>query len=132
MQLFFRLFFKSVRAVLGPLILAWDRIFSPKPMIRTSVQQQGADHKASKLILYHFEACPFCVRVRREIKRLGIPIEMREVKRNRSFHDELMAGGKNFQVPCLRIQDPTQARWMYESAEINRYLQAEFGHRQLG
>jgi hypothetical protein len=35
---------------------------------RTPEAQAIADHKTVSLVLYQFEACPFCVKVRRGIK----------------------------------------------------------------
>jgi glutathione S-transferase len=76
--------------------------------------------------LYHFEACPFCLKVRREIKRLGLSVELRDIKRSRVFHDQLMKGGGEYQVPCLKIPGQPE-QWMYESSDINAYLNSRFG-----
>lgn len=118
---------KAIRAILKPVLLFLDSVTSPKPMTRTPDAQAKVDLEATKLSLYHFEACPFCIRVRRVIRRLALPIELRDVKKNKAFDKELVAGGGRFQVPCLRIvSDDGGVRWLYESAEINKYLEERF------
>lgn len=115
------------RAVMKVLILAYDRLLAPAPMQRPAEKQRLVDQETAQLALYHFEACPFCVKVRRHIRRLGLKIEMRDVKINRAFDKELVQGGGKFQVPCLRISKPGSAdQWMYESSEINAYLNSRF------
>jgi glutathione S-transferase len=50
-------------------------------------------------------------------------LEFKDVLNSQQAHDELMAGGKDYQVPCLRIsrQDGT-FEWLYESDAINAWL----------
>jgi len=79
------------------------------------------------LTLYQLEACPFCVKVRREMKRLSIQMPIRDVGKDPGAQQELMAGGKIDQVPCLKIEAPNSpVQWMYESSDINAYLQKRF------
>jgi len=79
------------------------------------------------LVLYQYEACPFCVKVRRSLKRHVLNIETRDVKRNGVAREELLAGGGELQVPCLRIAEGDEDyRWMYESSDIIRYLEERF------
>jgi len=61
------------------------------------------------------------------VKRHALNIETRDVKRNRIAREELLAGGGELQVPCLRIEEGDGGcRWMYESADIIRYLEGRF------
>ncbi|MFL5813519.1 MAG: glutaredoxin family protein, partial [Bdellovibrionia bacterium] len=77
--------------------------------------------------LYQFEGCPFCVKVRREIKRLGLNIEYRDILKNPTWEHEMIQGGGQRQVPCLRIQrEDGNVQWLYESSDINRYLIERF------
>jgi glutaredoxin len=117
-----------VRLILGALILFYDRTFLPQAVSRDPARQALLENEAKGLVLYHFEACPFCVKVRRHIGRLGVPIEFRDVKRDKAFDKELVAGGGKFQVPCLRIEEgsPGNYRWLYESSDINEYLSQKF------
>lgn len=118
---------KLIRAILSALILTWDRLFVPKGPNRSAEEQRTVDEQTSKLKLYQFEGCPFCVKVRRQIKRLGLNIEFREVLDSAAFEQELIRGGGQRQVPCLRIEkDDGSVQWLYESSDINSYLAERF------
>ncbi len=57
----------------------------------------------------------------------GLKIETRDVKRNDTAREALLAGGGDLKVPCLRIEGSEGAfEWMYESSEIVNYLDARF------
>lgn len=116
-----------IRAILRVVILFFDRLFAPTPEVRSVEAQAKVDAECAGLALYHFEACPFCVRVRRHITRRNLKIDLRDVKRNREFDKELVKEGGKFQVPCLKITDSNSApKWLYESADIIEYLDKRF------
>lgn len=116
-----------VRAILGALILFLNWVFTPKSLKREVSEQALVDAQTKKLTLYHYKACPFCVKVRRAIKRNGLNIETRDAKRSEEFKAELLAGGGILKVPCLRIEeDNGEVRWMYESGDIIAYLNERF------
>lgn len=97
-------------------------------MVRDQAAQDAVDAQTANMALYQFEACPFCVKVRRQIRRLALNIELRDAKNNAAFRDELLTEGGKIKAPCLRIQDGADnVRWMYESSAINAFLKAEFG-----
>jgi glutathione S-transferase len=80
------------------------------------------------LTLYILEYCPFCHRVLDTVEELGLKIPTKETSRDRGARAELIAGGGMSQVPCLRIEKPDgTVEWMYESADIVRYLRGRFG-----
>ena len=85
---------------------------------------KGADAKG--LILYHFEGCPYCQLVRDAVERLGIQLEMRDVRMNSAHMSELQAARGRSTVPVLRIQDEGPERWMPESLDIVAYLEKRF------
>jgi len=75
------------------------------------------------LTLYHFRGCPYCRRVERALRELGIEIGKRNILSNRDNEAELIQGGGKRQVPCLRIRRQSQPdEWLYESSAIVRYL----------
>ena len=117
---------KVIRWLLGRLILLGNFIFSPRGVERSVEQQQQVDNKAAKLALYQFEACPFCVKVRRAMKRQSVKIELRDAKTDQQSRQELELGGGRIKVPCLRIEDEQGVLWMYESSDIVNYLEKEF------
>ena len=116
-----------IRFVLGRLILFFNWLFTPRSVLRAPEAQAAIDAQTASLVLYQYEACPFCVKVRRAMKRHALTIETRDVKRNQIAREELLAGGGELQVPCLRIEEGDQGyRWMYESTDIIRYLEGRF------
>ena len=117
---------RAVRMILGPILLLLDALFQPSAIVRTAAAQAQVDSEAAHLKLYQFQACPFCVRVRRGMKRLALPIETRDTKRNDQWREELLAEGGSPKVPCLRIEGEGEVRWLYESKAINEYLESRF------
>lgn len=80
-----------------------------------------------RLALYHFEGCPYCVMVRREIDRLGIEVELRDIHRDAQHRADLIAARGRRTVPVLRIVSPDGTeRWLPESRDIIRILQASY------
>jgi glutathione S-transferase len=61
------------------------------------------------------------------MKRQSLTIATRDVKRSVTAREQLLAGGGNLKVHCLRIEDVQgQVEWMYESSDIIRYLDERF------
>jgi glutaredoxin len=116
-----------IRWLLGRVILLGELLFSPRPPRRSAEAQAAVDRQSHGLALYQFQACPFCVKVRFTMKRLGLNIETRDARRVPSYREELLGGGGQIKVPCLRIQETDgQVRWLYESSLINSYLEQRF------
>jgi glutaredoxin len=117
---------KALREGLGRLIVFISFLTRPKQLVRSEAAQEEAQQKARGMSLYKFYACPFCVRVRREIYRLNVPIETRDAQKEGPYRQELLAEGGEVQVPCLRIDDDDRTIWMYESKEIIQFLKENF------
>jgi len=119
--------FRTLRLVLMPFMLLWARFGAPKGVTRSADAQRDVVTKCSKLALYHFPTCPFCIKVRHEMARLSLPIELRNAQHDPKFRAELEQGGGKIQTPCLRIVDVQgEVKWMYESETIKLYLQQQF------
>ncbi|MFT4924992.1 MAG: glutaredoxin [Phenylobacterium sp.] len=116
-----------LRQVLGQLVIFVDFITRPKPIFRTDEQQGIVDAQVTELALYQHRGCPFCVKVRREAHRLNIQLPLRDIKKDQQHREELEAKGGRIKVPCLRIVSGDQEQWMYESSDINAYLDSRFG-----
>lgn len=116
--------FRIARKIIGGIILTADKMTPPKPPSRSAEQQAILDSKTSKLALYEMLACPFCVKVRREVKRLGLNIHRHDVKKNENDMQALINNGGKFQVPCLRIEQDDKVEWLYESDDIANYLRS--------
>lgn len=127
MRLLFKYFFKTIHYIIGPVILMGDWLFTPRGIERPAIEQLQVDARTRNLVLYQFLMCPFCVSVRRAIKRLSLNIETRDVLRDPASREQLLTSGGKDQVPCLKITDNQgNVTWMYESSDIIRYLQQEF------
>jgi len=116
-----------IRWVLGRIILLVDFFFRPKGIKRNAQLQGELDKEIAKLSLYQYAACPFCVKVRWSMKRNSLNIETKDAKRNSQYAKELVAGGGNLKVPCLKIEEKDGSEtWMYESSDIIAYLEQRF------
>jgi len=123
-----RLFFRTLRLLLAPFMIAGYWLTRPKGIVRSAAAQQAVDARTRKLALYHYPACPFCLKTRRTIRRLSLDIELRDAQHAGPHRDALIAGGGKPQVPCLAISDADgSVTWLYESDDINAYLEREFG-----
>ena len=82
------------------------------------------------IILYEFEACPFCRRVREALSQLDLTVEVRPCPKDAVKHrTEVEAMGGKLTFPFL-VDPNTEAGegGMYESEDICRYLYATYGN----
>ena len=127
MRLAIKLFFRLVRVMLHPVMLIWEFVTTPKGVVRDEATQLQVENQTRDLVLYQFKTCPFCIKVRREINRLSLPIELRDAQKNQQNRAELLQGGGQVKVPCLKIKDEHgNFQWLYESTQIKQYLHQRF------
>ena len=74
------------------------------------------------LSLYQFAGCPFCIKTRRAFRRLNVDIDLRDIRKEPAYREELLAQGGRIQVPCLRNENAGQVRWIYESSDIIEFV----------
>ena len=117
---------KLLRNVLGQLIIFLDFISRPRKLKRTAEAQAAVIRDAGQLSLYQFHACPFCVKTRRSLHRLNVPVALRDAKNDIQARQELEEQGGRIKVPCLRIEENGQSKWLYESKAIIAYLEQRF------
>lgn len=123
MKWIIRFFFRTVRRIIGPIILLLDKITAPKGVKRPPEQQEQLDQATQDIVLYQFKTCPFCIKVRREIKRQSLNIELRDAQHNPQHRLQLINGGGRIKVPCLKVQNEEgNPTWLYESSDVIRYL----------
>jgi len=128
MNTFVRTFFRTLRTVLGPFMLLKERLTRPSGVNREPAAQAAVDLQCQSMALYQFSTCPFCIKVRQEMRRLSLPIEKRDAQHNIANRDDLLQGSGATKVPCLKITDTQgQALWLQDSAAIVAYLRAHFG-----
>lgn len=127
MKWLFRTFFRTLRLILGPVLLLKEKLTAPKGLVRTPEAQQDVDRQCRDLALYQFRTCPFCIKVRQEMRRLALDIELRDAQHDAAHREALQQGGGKAMVPCLHIREENGAsRWLYESADIIAYLRGRF------
>ena len=107
-------------ALFGARLIAWlragegARVGAPGPRPR------------EMLVLFEFEACPFCRRVREALTRLDLEVLVRPCPKGGGRHREaLVALGGKAQVPFL--VDPNTGDRLYESREIVDHLERHYG-----
>jgi glutaredoxin len=121
-----KLLINLIRNLLGGIIAAIDFITRGSKLKRTSQAQQQVETELEKISLYQFFACPFCIKTRRAMYKLNLPIVKRNASQGSPYRDELLEGGGRVQTPCLRIEKDDAVEWLYESSEIIRYLEKRF------
>ena len=127
MRVIIRYFFRALRLILTPVVLINEKLTTPKAVARSVEDQARVERDTRNLALYQFSACPFCIKVRKEMSRLGLPIETRDAQHDPEHRAALEAGGGRVKVPCLRIeQDNDQTQWLYESDDIIAWLRERF------
>jgi len=93
----------------------------------TGMQVAGTGRRpAQPLVLYDFEACPYCRKVREALSILDLDAEIRPCPHGGTrFRPEVQRRGGRMQFPYL--VDPNTGKAMYESDDIVRYLATEYG-----
>ena len=84
--------------------------------------------QSSPLIMYEFETCPFCRKVREAVSILSLDVEFRPTpKQGRTWRKEIKtAYGNKATFPFLR--DPNTGAEMFESDKIIKYLFTTYGN----
>ena len=114
---------KIIRWVLGQIILVLDFLTTPKSVVRDTVAQANLDNAMGKMSMYQFKTCPFCVKVRHELKRQALNVELRDAENDAGHKAALVNEGGRHKVPCLRIEKADDSvQWLYESTDIIAYL----------
>lgn len=127
MKIFIRLFFKTLRIFLGPVMLLKEAATRPQGLSRSSAAQNQVDQQCQSLVLYQYKTCPFCIKVRQETRRLSLNIQRIDAQPEGPNRQALLQGGGQAKVPCLKITDTAgNSQWLYDSEKIVAYLQGRF------
>ena len=103
MKTVIRLFFRTLRRIIGPIMLFVDWLTTPKGIQRPAREQEKIDQNTQNMALYQFKTCPFCIKVRRHTKRLSLNIETRDAQHDPTSRTQLLTGGGVLKVPCLKV-----------------------------
>ena len=127
MKFLIRAFFKTLRAVLGPILLMKEKLTTPKGIVRNQADQEEVNRQCRALALYQYKTCPFCMKVRREMAVLSLPIQRIDAQPPGPDREALTREGGLTKVPCLKITDAAgNSRWLYDSEKIVGYLRGQF------
>jgi glutaredoxin len=85
-----------------------------------------SDDPAQMLVLYEFEGCPFCRRVREALSALDLEAIIVPCPRGSKNREAVIAQGGKAQFPFL--VDANKDVAMYESDDICRYLSETYAH----
>ena len=111
--------------LLAPLNTAGSAASSVFRSTRGREVRAGARPPEQLLVLYNFEASPYCRKAREALCELDIDHHVRNVAKRSKRRPELVAQGGRMMVPYLI--DPNTSEAMYESDEIVAYLQRRYG-----
>ena len=127
MKFLVRSFFKALRVVLGPVMLAREALTRPEGVKRAPQLQDDVDRQCQSLALYQYKTCPFCIKVRQEMRRLSLSIPRIDAQYAGADRDALSRDGGQTKVPCLKITDKAgSSQWLYDSEKIVAYLRGRF------
>ena len=113
-----------IRWILGIIILSLDFLTRPKSMKRDPNAQNKINEITKNMSLYQYKACPFCVKVRRKLRKYSLNIELKDAKNNNTNKNDLKTLGGKLKVPCLRIENnKSDIQWLYESKDIINFLE---------
>ena len=117
---------RFVRAILGRIIIFFDWLTRGPKRKRSTEELAGLAKATDHMSIYQFYTCPFCVKTRRALHRMNLPIELRDARSEGEHRTALLKGGGRVKVPCLRIEREDGSEWMYESNDIIAYLRERF------
>ncbi|PIQ29130.1 glutaredoxin [bacterium (Candidatus Blackallbacteria) CG17_big_fil_post_rev_8_21_14_2_50_48_46] len=98
------------------------KFFSQAFFKQPAKTEQVLNLKPDELVLYKFDACPFCRRVMAVIEEHQWPVVYRDTRENPQYRQKLIELTGKTQVPCLLVDGQP----MLESKEIIQYLQTVF------
>lgn len=97
---------------------------------RGTLVVEPAQQPPLPLVLYEFEACPFCRLVREALTALHLDVEIRPCPRGGTrFRPQALALGGKSQFPLLH--DLNNGLVLYESRDIIEYLFRSYGRREV-
>ncbi|HAU67643.1 MAG TPA: glutaredoxin [Gammaproteobacteria bacterium] len=120
---------KGLRIGLGSIIVFGDWATRPKPTLRSPEDQEKAQNAVNGLSLYQLYACPFCVKTRRAIHKLNVSLNLNDISKNQDHRTDLESGGGRIKVPCLKVEENNEVRWIYESNDIISFIEQRVATR---
>lgn len=115
------------RHIKGKTLGLVDRFLPVKPIERPAEEQTLLNRESRRMHLYYSRQCPSSISVKRYLERAGLHPVTKEVERADAYRNELVKGGGESRVPCLRICTRSGDRWIYSPEAIINYLEKRLG-----
>lgn len=113
----------------APAVKKEDQTYSFLRFLNLEIQENCAKFRArpkKPLVLYEFQGCPFCAKVREAITILDLDVLFKPCPQDGpTFRPYAISVGGKKQFPYL--EDPNTQTEMYESDDIIRYLYETYG-----
>ncbi|MFC3679637.1 glutaredoxin family protein [Bacterioplanoides pacificum] len=103
-----------------------DRMVPVKPVNRSPEELNRLERASRKMHLYFCRSCSSSIEIKRYCEKLGLRVVEKDVDRVNAYRNELVHGGGVPRVPCLRVEDGEQGRWLYSRDTILAYLKQRF------
>lgn len=105
-------------------------IGSDKQLVETCAIDAPPQESRGPLVLYEFEGCPFCRKVREAVSMLSLEVEFRPCPQDSSFRREIKEQyGQKSTFPFM--MDPNTGVEMFESDDIIQYLFRTYGKGEV-
>ena len=117
---------KVLRITLGSIIAFINLLTRGGQLKRSEEEQEKIENELNNLSLYQFQFCPFCIKTRRNLYKLNLPVKYLDAMNDNQSRQELLEQGGKIKVPCLRISNDDKTTWLYNSTEIISYLNKRF------
>jgi len=115
------------RHIKGKTLNLVDRLIPAKPIERPADEQVLLDRESRRMHFYYSRQCPSSISLKRYVERAGLHPVTKEVERADAYRNELVKGGGESRVPCLRICTHSGDRWIYTPEAIIEYLEQRLG-----
>lgn len=103
-----------------------DRLVPVRVQPRTKDEVDLLERESRRMHLYVAHSCPASIGVQRYCDRLGLRVVRKDVQRVNAYRNELLNGGGEPVVPCLRIENEQGIHWLYNSSSILEFLEQKF------
>lgn len=103
-----------------------DRLVPVRPQVLTPAQRDQMERESRRMHLYYVRTCPSSISVRRHCQRMGLRVVEKDVQKVNTYRHELVNGGGEHRVPCLRIDEEQGSRWVYSPEAIKDFLNNRF------
>lgn len=116
----------TIRKAVDSILNLLDSLCPPQPISRSEEESRKLAKATSGIALYDYKGCVASRRTRREIRRLNIDIERRDIGKCSIHQDKLLAEYGKLKAPCLRIEEKGEVQWIDKPEKILFFLHERF------